>query len=75
MSADEELREILENTAKDISRLTSNPYTWQSWLVYLLACLEKEAIGSKSTSGSGAYKEMLAALQESIRNYSRNGSF
>jgi hypothetical protein len=74
MSTDDELREILQNTAGDISRLSSNPRTWQSWLVYLLTCLEKEAIGG-STGNKDAYKEMLAALQDAIRNYSRTGSF
>ena len=74
MSTDDELREILENTAKDISRLASNPRTWLSWLVYLLNCLEKEALG-KSTGSTDAFKEMLSALQDAIRNYSRTGSF
>jgi hypothetical protein len=75
MSTDDELREILENTARDISRLSSNPRTWLSWLVYLFTCLEKEAVGSKSTGSTAAFKEMLAALQDAIRNYSRTGSF
>lgn len=74
MSADEELREILENTARDLSRLSSNPRTWLSWLVYLLTCLQKEALG-KSVGSTEAFREMLAALQEAIRNYFRTGSF
>jgi hypothetical protein len=74
MSTDDELREILKNTARDISRLSSNPRTWLSWLVYLLTCLEQEAMGG-STGSTDAYKDMLKALQDAIRNYSRNGSF
>lgn len=74
MSTDDELREILEITARDIARLSNNPRTWMSWLVYLLACLEKEALAG-GVGGKDAYKETLAALQDAIRNYSRTGSF
>ncbi len=73
MSNEDELREILDNTANDISRLSPNPRTWLSWLVYLLARLEKEAI-SRSSGSKDEYYEMLSALQDSIRNYFRTGS-
>lgn len=73
MSRDDELKEILDSTAKDISRLSSNPRTWLSWIVYLLTRLEKEAF-SGSMGSKDEYKAMLSALQDSIRNYFRTGS-
>ena len=74
MSKDDELREILDITVQDISRLSTNPRTWLAWLVYLLNLLEKEASGPE-TGYQDAYKEMLSALQDAIRNYFRTGSW
>jgi hypothetical protein len=73
MSKDDELKEILDNTAKEISRLSSNPRTWLGWIVYLLMRLEKESFGG-GTGGKDEYKAMLSALQDSIRNYFRTGA-
>lgn len=73
MSRDDELREILDNAARDLSRLSPNPRTWLTWLVYFLNNLEKEAIG-QSAGSKDEYKEMLSALQDAIRNYFRTGS-
>lgn len=73
MSSEDELREILDKTAKEIAYLSPNPRTWLEWIVYLLVCLEKESFG-KSTRGKEEYKSMLTALQDSIRNYFRTGS-
>ena len=74
MSTDDELRELLDNTAKDIARLSPNPSTWLSWIVYLLTRLESESFGVR-TGSMDQYKAMLSALQDSIRNYFRTGSF
>jgi hypothetical protein len=74
MSKEDELREILGQAAKEISRTQSNPRTWESWMVYLLACLEDQA-----NKGSSLYREsfteMLSALQDSIRNRFRTGGW
>ena len=44
MSREDELREILNETAKEISSTQNNPRTWVSWMVYLLGQLEQEAV-------------------------------
>jgi hypothetical protein len=74
MSKEDDLRDKLNEAAKAISEAQSNPRTWQSWMVYLLARLEDEA-----TKGSPTYREsftdMLSALQDSIRNRYKTGGW
>jgi hypothetical protein len=74
MSKEDELREVLNETVKSISEAQSNPRTWLAWMVYLLARLEE-----KATNENPAYKEsfleMLAALQDEIRNRTRTGGW
>ena len=74
MSKEDELRETLDQAAKAIAQTQSNPRTWHSWVVYLLGRMEDEAI-----RGNPSYRETFAdtltALQESIRNRFRTGSW
>jgi hypothetical protein len=74
MSKEDELRDVLNETAKSISDAQSNPRTWLAWVVYLLARLEE-----KATNENPAYKEsfveMLDALQDEIRNRTRTGGW
>lgn len=74
MSKEDDIRDILNQAVKVISEVQSNPRTWQSWMVYLLAQLETEA-----AKGSSAYKDsftdMLSALQDAIRNRMRTGGW
>lgn len=74
MSKEDELRETLNQTAKEIAKAQSNPRTWHSWVVYLLARLEDEA-----TKGDPAYREsfkdMLSALQDALRNRFKTGGW
>jgi hypothetical protein len=74
MSKEDDIRDVLNQAVKVILEAESNPRTWQSWMVYLLGQLEVEA-----TKGSSAYKEsfidMLAALQDAIRNRMRTGGW
>jgi hypothetical protein len=74
MSTDDELRDLLKNTASEIKRLSNNPRTWHSWMVYLLAALEKQA-ADINPADAESYKEMLSALQDSIRNRFRTGGW
>ena len=74
MSRDDELRDVLDNTASEIKRLSGNPRTWTSWMVYLLGALEKQATGV-DPADMESYKEMLAALQDAIRNHFRTGGW
>ncbi len=74
MSRDEELRDVLDKTANEIKRLSSNPRTWLSWMVYLLAALEKQAT-DVNPADKDLYKDMLSALQDAIRNRFRTGGW
>jgi len=73
MSREDELRDILTETAKEISRTQSNPRTWVSWMVYLLGQLEQEAINQNPDKT--AFNEMLSALQDVIRNRQKTGGW
>lgn len=74
MSKEDELRDVLNGAAISISDAQGNPRTWLAWVVYLLARLEE-----KATNENPAYKEsfleMLAALQDEIRNRTRTGGW
>jgi hypothetical protein len=74
MSRDDELRDLLDKTASEIKRLSSNPRTWLSWMVYLLAALEKQATNI-NPADMDAFKETLSALEEAIRNRFRRGGW
>ena len=74
MMSEDELREILKSAATDISQTDTNPRTWLSWVVFILARLEEKAtIGNAANRES--YFEMLTALQEEIRNRMRTGGW
>ena len=47
MSREDELRDVLDKTADEIKLASGNPRTWLSWMVYLLAALEKQGNGRK----------------------------
>ena len=74
MSKEDELREILDEAAKEISRVSSNPRAWHSWLVYLLGRLDQQATDMGAASGE-TFKEMLSALQDAIRIRQRTGGW
>lgn len=73
MSKEDELRDILDQVVREIAT-ESNPRAWLSWVVYLLARLEEQAARSGS-SNRESYMEMLAALQDEIRNRTRTGGW
>ena len=74
MSRDDELKDILDETAKQIANLSTNPRTWLSWLVYLLEQLEKEA-SNENTSHTDLYRDTLAALEDTLRNRRNTGGW
>lgn len=74
MSGEDELREVLGQTAKEISRTQGNPRTWLSWLIYLLARLEEQAT-NENPANKEAFIEMLRAMQDEIRNRMRTGGW
>jgi hypothetical protein len=74
MSKEDELRDILNEAAKSISESEGNPSAWLSWLLYLLARLEEKA-ANETPGYRGTYLEMLASLQDEIRNRVRTGGW
>jgi len=74
MSKEDGLRESLDATAREISGAQSNPRTWLSWIVYLLARLEEQAT-NENPSDRQAFLEMLSALQDEIRNRGKTGGW
>jgi hypothetical protein len=73
MIKEEDLRDSLNSLANDIVELESNPRTWLSWMVYLLARLEESS--NLTPSDKEAFLEMLSALQDEIRNRVRTGGW
>jgi uncharacterized Zn finger protein len=74
MGKEDELRELLNETARRIAETQSNPRAWRSWLVYLLERLEQEATNS-SSAYADAFTDMLSALQDALRNRARTGGW
>jgi hypothetical protein len=72
-SSEDDLRDILDKTAGEMAEMYANPRTWQSWLVYLLGHLESQA--TKNPAHMEAFKEMLASLQDELRNRLKTGGW
>ena len=72
-SSEDDLRDILDKTALEIAEMSTNPRTWQSWMVYLLGRLEAEAM--KNPAHMESFKEMLASLQDELRNRLKTGGW
>jgi hypothetical protein len=73
MIREDDLRDALNAIASDMVDLESNPRTWLSWMVYLLARLEEKS--TITASDKEAFLEMLSALQDEIRNRMRTGGW
>ena len=73
MSREDELRDILDKTAKEIARTQNNPRTWLTWIAYLLGKLEQEAVTHNPDKTS--FIEMLSALLDVIRNRIKTGGW
>ena len=74
MSKEDELRDVLNGTAKSISETQSNPRTWLAWIVYLLARLEEKAT-NENPADKESFLEMLSALQDELRNRVKTGGW
>jgi hypothetical protein len=72
-SNEDDLRDILDKTAQEISQMYSNPRTWQSWMVYLLERLEAQA--TENSANMESFKEMLSSLQDELRNRLKTGGW
>ena len=73
MIREDDIRDALNNIANDMVELESNPRTWLSWMVYLLARLEEKS--TITASDKEAFFEMLSALQDEIKNRMRTGGW
>ncbi len=74
MSREDDVREALNQAVQAITEVQGNPRTWLSWIVYLLTRLEDQAAKASATNRE-TYMEMLAALQDEIRNRARTGGW
>jgi hypothetical protein len=70
---EDELKDVLDKTALEISQMYSNPRSWQSWMVYLLGRLEAQA--TQNPAYMDSFKEMLASLQDELRNRLKTGGW
>ncbi len=73
-SNEDELRDVLNKTAREISRMYGNPRAWQSWLVYLMEQLEDQA-NQRNQGDMDNFKEMLSTLMDQMRNRLRTGGW
>jgi hypothetical protein len=73
MSREDELRDVLDKTAKEIALTQNNPRTWLAWVVYLLDKLEQEAVNQNPDKT--LFNEMLTALLDVVRNRQRTGGW
>lgn len=74
MANEDDLRETLDQAAIEIAEVQSNPRAWLSWMIYLLERLEGAATRGGSAN-KDSFTEMLAALQDAIRNRFRTGGW
>jgi len=74
MGKEDNIRDILNEAVEEIIQVQSNPRSWLSWMVYLLARLEEQATKT-GTANRESYMEMLSALQDEIRNRKRTGGW
>jgi protein-tyrosine-phosphatase len=70
---EDDLRDILDETAREMAQMYPNPRTWQSWMIYFLERLESQAVQNPSYTES--FKEMLEALQDELRNRLKTGGW
>ena len=73
ISNEDNLRDVLNKTAQEIAQMYGNPRTWQSWMIYLLERLEAQA--TQNPAHMEAFKEMLASLQDELRNRLKTGGW
>ncbi len=74
MGNDEDVREVLNQAAKEMAGRQTNPRAWQSWVVYLLSRLEEEATNAGASSRE-SFIDMLSALQDALKNRQRTGGW
>lgn len=74
MGSDEDVREALDQAAREIAGRQGNPRAWQSWVVYLLGRLEEQATNAGASSRE-SFIDMLSALQDALKSRQRTGGW
>ena len=74
MSDEDELKDWLDRTAKEIADNYPNARTWLSWIVYLLNALDQQSRDEDSMNTT-AFREMWEALQVNLRSRLRTGGW
>ena len=74
MVKDYEIREALDKAANSIRGYNRNPSTWSSWIIYLLANLDKKSM-DVDPANQRRYEEMLSNLQDNIYNRRQTGGW
>lgn len=74
MSRENDLREVLDQTAKAFAEYDNNPSTWQTWIVYLLSQLQQEAMDTNPLHQQ-LYEDMLELLRTRIRTRLKTGGW
>lgn len=74
MSREDDIKDILNETTKAFYAYDSNPSTWVSWIVYLLQNLQQSSMDVNPTNQE-SYREMLARLDDVIKNRLRTGGW
>ena len=74
MRSEDELRDLLDETAREIADFSDNPRSWLTWITYLMDQLDKQAKGSNPMY-QDIYQDLLYALQAAIRNRLSSGGW
>jgi hypothetical protein len=74
MIRDYEIREGLDQVAKNFHEYDSNPISWLGWMTYLLAKLENQARDINSVNQT-RFLEMLSNLKDAIHNREQTGGW
>ena len=74
MSREDDLRDILDQSAEEFKRYDPNPLTWGSWVTYLLKQLEQKSMDVNPLYAE-MYEDMLQLLQDVLRDRTRSGGW
>jgi len=74
MINENDLRDELDRLVNDLSEYSSNPASWQTWIQYLLRGLDSKAM-DVNPAHQELYEDMLALLQDLIRNRLKTGGW
>jgi hypothetical protein len=74
MRSEDELRDLLVETAREIAEFSDNPRSWLTWITFLMDQLDQQATNTGSMYQE-IYQDLLYALQAAIRNRLSTGGW